>query len=243
MAEQDSQTTATGATSAKGDAAKDKAEPTITKEEVEKLTKAAVAEAMKTARGSDEETKKALDAARSEAKAVQDRLNAAVSALQGGKDTPTEREFLETFLRNPSNMFQKAIKTAVDEALETWTTQASEKESFDLALNTERRKREEVGLKMSDQDWANIAGYYGLTDANASPADRLKEAIKKHDAYLESLGLGDFEARVKAAASVSSKNASAPGGSQESTFDAEGELKKEMQSQLARYNRAMNIED
>lgn len=243
MPETESQTTVTDATAHKGAEATDKkaaAEPTITKEEVEKLTKSAITEALKAHEG---ETRKVVDAAKGEARVVQERLNAAVQALQGGRETPSEREFLETFLRNPANMFDKAIKTAVEEALTTWTTQTSEKEEFDSALNQERRRRDDAGLRMSDQDWANVAGYYGLTDPNASAPNRLKEAIRKHDQYLESLGLGDFEARVKAAASVPSKNASTPGGSQESTFDAEGELRKEMDAELARYNRTMNIED
>ena len=175
---------------------------------------------------------------------MQDRLNAATTALQGGNATNQQRVVVEQFLKDPVGTFSEVIDAAAQKAVETVDEKKAIDDEFDLALNTQRRRHEDNNVPLTDKELSTIGSYYATMNPNEGTiTERFDAAVKQYHDLVENLGLGNFEARVKAAASVPSKSASTPGGSQESTFDEEAEMKKEMEEIVSKHNRAMNIDD
>lgn len=236
MPEEGSQTTQTGDTAPKQDAAP----AGVTLEQVKSLTSEAVSSALAE---NQAKTEKAIKEANEKAEAAQSRLAAASTALSGAPPQDANKQFLEQFLRNPAGTLSEAMRMAKEEAVEEVYTETATEKAFDNAVAGEYARRRDSGLDVTPEDKAAHAAYYSLTDPGLPAEERFKQAVKKHDDYLEKVGLGSFEERVKSAASMPSKSASAPGGRQESTFDEEGELKKEMAASLSHYNRAFNIDD
>lgn len=219
---------------------KDDAPKPISKEDIAAATSEAVAKALEVQNAQHAEDIQKREAVE---QAQADRLEAIARAAGGDPGGNPDKEALEAFLRNPIATQDELVKQATREALRIFRTEQQENTHFKNVIDAEINRRESVGLEVSDADKNAYAAYYGLTDSSLPPEERFKQAVKQHDDYLENLGLGNFEARVKAASSVPSKNASAPGGPKENSFDEEAELKKEMQGRVDHFNRAYNISD
>lgn len=241
MAEKESQTTQKADTAPEADKKTAEA-PAVTKEDILEAASLAAKEAAEAAtKAAAANTKEVVDKHAATEADYKERLEAIAAAATGKAKDPDVDPLLEDLLRNPSGLLAENNELIVEKVFEKLSAKETEKKEMDAAILSAFAERPDLVDEASKD---SISARFYQTNPKDSYEDRLKEAIKLHDKFVENLGLGDIESRVKAASSVPATNASAHSGSiQESAFDEKAELQKEMDAAAAKHNRAMNITD
>lgn len=153
---------------------------------------------------------------------------------QQGIDPLTER-----LIRNPQDVLSAVHDLAVQNAEERYNARLSRmEEERRVAAELQSDRPDITGSKAN----ATLLGkLFGLTAADKSPHDRMKEAISEYDRIMEDAGHGDAKKRVAKASSVESAGASHRAGSKEAKVSEAELFEKELTDRASRRDKIRQV--
>lgn len=146
-------------------------------------------------------------------------------------------------LLNPGETLRAVADIATQQADERYETRLAQERAEQAELVKVRRERPDI---VATEEQAKLfTQYYQNTDPNAAPAERVKEAQKEYDNFLESIGMGDAKKRKEAALSSSLDSAgTSTKGAQvtEPEVDNQKILDDELAQRQARRRKIRNLD-
>lgn len=115
-------------------------------------------------------------------------------------------DLTRSLLLDPEGTLKAYGEAAAQTAIEAVSTKFNEATAIKVAGQNVLKERPDIATNLQAQTYIEKA--YGSTDKDKPIAERMKDAVREYDLFVEGLGLGKAEDRVAAAGSVSSSNAS-----------------------------------
>lgn len=185
-----------------------KVEASISLDVIKRIQDEAVAQATAAAKKITDE---ATETAKREARAD------IVNSLTGGAEDRSDK-LLKSLVKDPEAVLNTVVEAAKREALAEFNEKDKERQDRENAERAKTRElaaasqellktRPDISASESAKELVNT--YYSALPDSMSEAEKIKEAARKYDLFMEKIDGKSAEDRIKAAQSISS-NASAP---------------------------------
>ena len=126
---------------------------------------------------------------------------AIADSISGKKEQPKVNPLLQGMVNEPDEFFTRLIAIAKEETKKELMAERAESTKFQKAYVDVLGDRPDIINVQEAQDI--ILNFYQKTSENESEANRLKEALRQYDVFLERQNAGDAKERINRARGVS----------------------------------------